>query len=75
MFLLGLQGIIALAGVTHADTEEPGRLTPSAFGAKGDGVHDDTDALQTALDSLDRMGGGAVYLGSKRTIFRVGNQI
>lgn len=64
MFLLGLQGVIALAGVTHADTEEPGRLNPSAFGAKGDGVHDDTDALQTALDSLDRMGGGAVYLGN-----------
>lgn len=39
-------------------------LNASAFGAKGDGIHDDTRAIQTALDSLDHSGGGTIYLDS-----------
>lgn len=41
-----------------------GCLTALAIGAKGDGMHDDTSPIQAAMDSLDRQGGGAVYLGS-----------
>lgn len=36
----------------------------SSFGAKGDGIHDDSKAIQSALDSMDRIGGGKVFLGS-----------
>lgn len=41
-----------------------GRLLPCAFGARGDGYHNDTNAIQTALDSLDRIGGGTLYFDS-----------
>ena len=40
-----------------------GIMYPDALGAKGDGIHDDTNAIQTALDSLNSNGGGVVILG------------
>jgi len=41
-----------------------GFLYPESFGAKGDGVHDDTQAIQMVIDSLVEVGGGIVRLGS-----------
>lgn len=38
-------------------------VSPEMFGAKGDGVTDDTDAVQSALDSLDGKVGN-IYLGA-----------
>lgn len=43
---------------------EHGVLLPEMFGAKADGTHDDTQAIQAAIDSLASMGGGTVRLGS-----------
>lgn len=63
ILLFSLQMSIA-SNSTPLNVYGVGRLSPEAFGAKGDGIHDDTNAFQTALDSLDRMGGGAIYLGS-----------
>ncbi len=43
---------------------ERGVLYPESFGAKGNGEHDDTKAIQTAIDELVKIGGGTVRLGS-----------
>ncbi len=37
--------------------------TPEAHGAAGDGIKDDTAAVQAALDAVHSAGGGALYLG------------
>ncbi len=41
-----------------------GEIFPNSCGAKGDGKHDDTKVIQSAIDSLVSMGGGTVRLGS-----------
>lgn len=41
-----------------------GLLYPEEFGALGDGTHDDTRAIQQAIDQLVKIGGGTVKLGS-----------
>lgn len=41
-------------------------LSVKNFGAKGDGVTDDTAAIQAAFDYVNAQGGGAVYLPSGR---------
>lgn len=37
------------------------QLTPQDFGAKGDGIHDDTSAIQAAVNAVVAAGGGVVY--------------
>jgi parallel beta-helix repeat protein len=37
-------------------------ITPQQFGAKGDGITDDTAAIQAALDYVASLGGGTVFV-------------
>ncbi|MGN1434065.1 MAG: glycosyl hydrolase family 28-related protein [Ruminococcus sp.] len=43
-------------------------ITPQMFGAVGDGVTDDTEAIQTAVDCLMSNGGSLLFPGSKTYI-------
>jgi hypothetical protein len=45
----------------------PSPLTPEDFGAKGDGVSDDYDALKALADTVSARGGGQVLFGRGKT--------
>lgn len=54
----------ALMVKANANASARGVICPDEMGAKGDGKHDDTKVIQSAIDSLMNMGGGTIRLGS-----------
>ncbi len=46
------------------------QFNAQSFGAVGDGAHDDTDAIQKALDHASRQGGGIVTLPAGKYLLR-----
>src|SRR6185503_13828871 len=54
------------------NSEQNGVITPERFGAKGDGVTNDTAAFAEMTDFVNRRGGGVIAL--RRTTYIVGMQ-
>jgi hypothetical protein len=50
-----------------------GALTPEMFGARGDGIANDTDAFDRLSREIARRGGGTIAL--RRTVYLVGRQV
>jgi len=65
-FLPFLVTVLLLAVFTRVQgaVELQDRISVSAFGAKGNGICDDTSAIQKALDAVAQSGGGAVVVPS-----------
>ena len=67
--------LLMMCGVTSApppapESPPPGTLDVRAFGAVGDGVSDDTAALQAALDACAQQGGGLVFAPTGRYLIK-----
>jgi hypothetical protein len=63
---------LAAAGAAAPAWAQTGAFTPEQFGAKGDGVTNDTDAFARMAEALSRRGGGEVLL--RRATYIVGRQ-
>lgn len=48
--------------LNYQDVVRSIHLTPQMFGAKGDNLNDDTTAIQSALNRLQALGGGILFL-------------
>lgn len=62
--LSGLLIFVLCATASTSCLHALGSCDPRAFGAKADGITKDTSAIQAAIDSCERHGGGVVRLGA-----------
>jgi hypothetical protein len=62
--------MIALFAVSAEAQNKPNLYNVREFGAKGDGVTDDTTAFQTALDKAGKEGGGVVHAPRGNYLFK-----
>lgn len=60
----GLLICVVCATASTSSLHALGSCDPRAFGAKADGITKDTSAIQAAIDSCERHGGGIVRLGT-----------
>ncbi|MEA3048199.1 MAG: hypothetical protein QOG84_35 [Sphingomonadales bacterium] len=66
--------MVAACSSGRAEAQAPrDALTPEMFGAKGDGVANDSDAFDRLAQEVSRRGGGTVAL--RRTTYLVGRQL
>ena len=59
------------AVATDVETKLRESVSVKDFGAVGDGVADDTVAIQAALDHVDSLGGGSVYVPSTSSFYNL----
>jgi hypothetical protein len=72
-FLGGATAAISLSGACKAaPAADAGSVRPEEFGAKGDGVTNDTAAFAAMTAHINRRGGGAIAL--RKTTYLVGRQ-
>lgn len=64
LVIMVMNGVTISAQLLFVSDDVKGGLSPAEFGAKADGVHDDTRAIQIAIDSLVKVGGGIVKMGT-----------
>jgi hypothetical protein len=66
--------MVAACSSGRAEAQAPkDALTPEMFGAKGDGIANDTDAFDKLAQEVSRRGGGTVLL--RRTTYLIGRQL
>src|SRR4051794_7067320 len=77
LLLGGASSLIGLAAAAPGRPEPAqagtSALTPEMFGARGDGVTNDTDAFFRLSQEIARRGGGTIAL--RRTTYLVGRQV